>query len=109
MKTIFCHIIHNITIYRHEGLANPHIGLHFFLLLELRRPRLHLTAAVTGLGGHPERRPSSAELQIPPEGAEEDTQQQDAVHQLHHNEEEDVLEYKYVNTPNVYVYMQCLN
>ena len=98
MKTIFCHIIHNITIYRHEGLANPHIGLHFFLLLELRRPRLHLTAAVTGLGGHPERRPSSAELQIPPEGAEEDTQQQDAVHQLHHNEEEDVLEYKYVNT-----------
>ena len=99
MKTIFCHIIHNIIIYRHEGLANPHIGLHFFLLLELRRPRLHFIAAVTGLGGHPERRPSSAELQIPPEGAEEDTQQEDAVHQLHHHEEEDVLEYKYVNTP----------
>ena len=76
---------------KHEGLANPHIGLDFFLLLELRRPRLHLTAAVTGLGGHPERRPSSAELQIPPEGAENDPQQQDAVHQLHHHEEEDVL------------------
>ena len=76
---------------KHEGLANPHIGLHFFLLLELRRPRLHLTTAVTGLGGHPERRPSSAELQIPPEGAEKDPQQQDAVHQLHHHEEEDVL------------------
>ena len=106
MKTIFCHIIHNITIYRHEGLANPHIGLHFFLLLELRRPRLHLTAAVTGLGGHPERRPSSAELQIPPEGAEEDTQQEDAVHQLHHNEEEDVLENKYVIHQ---MCMQCSN
>ena len=76
---------------KHEGLANPHIGLDFFLLLELRRPRLHSTAAVTGLGGHPERRPSSAELQIPPEGAEKDPQQQDAVHQLHHHEEEDVL------------------
>ena len=76
---------------KHEGLANPHIGLDFFLLLELRRPRLHLTAAVTGLGGHPERRPSSAELQIPPEGAENDPQQQDAVQQLHHHEEEDVL------------------
>ena len=76
---------------KHEGLANPHIGLHFFLLLELRRPRLHLTAAVTGLGGHPERRPSSAELQIPPEGAENDPQQQDAVQQLHNHEEEDVL------------------
>ena len=91
MKTIFSHMIHNITIYRHEGLADPHMGLLFFLLLELRRPRLHLTAAVTGLGGHPERRPSSAELQIPPEGAENDPQQQDAINQLHHHEEEDVL------------------